>query len=601
MGRDARKSLDLYLRLLAHARPHRRQIVGYFLLCLLGTPLALLLPVPLKIIFDSVLGDQPLPWFLAWLPEGAGGPEGGVLLAVGILLLVTLLVQLQGFAKGVLRTYTGERMVLGFRAMLFRHAQRLSLAYHDAKGTADSIYRIQYDASAIEHVAIDGIMSFVTSATTLVAMIGVTAWLNLKLALVALAVAPFLFHTTRLHGKRLRREWREVKNLESSALKVVQESLGAVRVVKAFGREDHHGEHLERRSNLGLSAKIKVVLSQGWLTVSIGMTTACGTAAVLFFGVRDVQAGVLTTGNLLVVMSYLAQLYGPLKSLGKKAATVQRSLASAERAFTLLDEAPEVSEAKHPKPLARAAGAIQFQGVSFRYGDHGTHAVRDVSLEVAPGTRVGIAGHTGAGKTTLMNLLCRFYDPQDGRVLVDGVDIREYRLVDLRDQFSIVLQEPVLFSNSIFDNIAYARPDASREEVEAAARAAGAHEFILALPDGYETLVGERGMRLSGGERQRVSLARAFLKDARILILDEPTSSVDIKTEAEIMAAMERLMEGRTTFMIAHRLSTLEHCDQVVVLEKGRVLSMGPAKAQVRFLDKVVSSEAEAKGRQTGA
>ena len=272
-------------------------------------------------------------------------------------------------------------------------------------------------------------------------------------------------------------------------------------------------------------------------------------------------------------MSYLAQLYAPLKTISKSAATLQSSLASAERAFALLDEAPDVVERPNAGRLLRASGAVAFHNVSFAYNG-GAPVLHDVSFDIRPGTRVGIMGMTGAGKTTLVSLLTRFYDPTAGQILLDGVDLRDYKLADLRNQFAIVLQEPVLFSTSIAENIAYARPDASEEEIIEAAKAANAHEFIVSLPQGYETLVGERGMRLSGGERQRISLARAFLKDAPILILDEPTSSVDMKTEAAIMEAMERLMQGRTAFIIAHRLSTLTNCDVLLKIENGRLFDV---------------------------
>jgi ATP-binding cassette subfamily B protein len=287
--------------------------------------------------------------------------------------------------------------------------------------------------------------------------------------------------------------------------------------------------------------------------------------------VRLVLSGALTLGDLLLVMGYLAQLYGPLNTLSNSKATLQSSLASAERAFSILDEAPDVVERPGAQPLTRASGAVAFRDVSFAYREN--HPVlHDVSFEVDPGTRVGISGETGAGKTTLMSLLTRFYDPTTGEILLDGIDLRDYKLTDLRNQFAIVLQEPVLFSTSIAENIGYARPSASEGEVVEAAKAANAHEFIVDLPRGYGTEVGERGMSLSGGERQRIALARAFLRDAPILILDEPTSSVDTRTEAAIMEAMERLMHGRTTFMIAHRVSTLASCDARLELADGRVV-----------------------------
>jgi ATP-binding cassette subfamily B protein len=292
----------------------------------------------------------------------------------------------------------------------------------------------------------------------------------------------------------------------------------------------------------------------------------------LWIGVRHVQAGYMTLGNLLLVMAYLAQFYGPLKTIGQKAAGLQGYLAGAERAFAVLERVTDVPERPNARPLARAAGAVAFRHVSFGY-ERNHCVLHDVSLDIPIGERLGIAGRTGAGKTTMINLLARFYDPWSGQILLDGADLREYRLADLRNQFAIVLQEPVLFSATIAENIAYARPDASQEEIVRAAKLANAHEFIANLPEGYQSRAGERGLRLSGGERQRISLARAFLKDAPILVLDEPTSAVDFKTESAIMEAMERLMRGRTVLMIAHRTSTLENCDLRLELEGGRVVS----------------------------
>src|SRR6266511_4734185 len=374
-----------------------------------------------------------------------------------------------------------------------------------------------------------------------------------------------------------------------------------MRVVKAFGKEkDEHARYIAR-SNRTVRARVRLSFTEAAFGLAVNTAIAIGTAAVLFVGVRHVQSGVLTLGELLMVMTYLSQLYGPLETISQKVGDVQSSLASAERAFELLDESPDVKEKPHARRIAHARGAIEFRDVSFAYkGDDAV--LHDVSFEVAPGTRLGFVGRTGAGKTTLMSLITRFYDPIAGEILLDGVDLRDYKLADLRNQFGIVLQEPVLFSTSIAENIAYARCGASEEEIVEAAKAANAHQFISNLPDGYATQVGERGMRLSGGERQRIALARAFLKDAPLLILDEPTSSVDMRTEAAIMEAMGRLMRGRTTFMIAHRLSTLKDCDLLLVIEHGRLVEVRSAvSAAIEGALLLGGDDATIRGNKAGA
>jgi ATP-binding cassette subfamily B protein len=403
-------------------------------------------------------------------------------------------------------------------------------------------------------------------------MIAVMARINGELALVALTIAPILYGISQFYARRLKLRWREAKDLESATLSIVQEVLSSVRVVKAFAQEDREEERYVTHARRNLREQIRLSLVSGSFGLIVAVCLAVGTAAVLFLGARQVQAGRMSLGDLILVMSYLAMLYTPLQTVSKSAASLQGSLVSAERVFELLDQAPEVLERPNARPISRARGQVAFENVSFAYNPE-RPALQDITFAVAPGARVGIAGTTGAGKSTLVSLLLRLYDPASGRILMDGTDLREYRVRDLRNQFAIVLQDTLLFSCSIAENIAYARPEASEAEIIAAAQAANAHEFITRLAQGYKTEVGERGVQLSGGERQRISLARAFLKDAPILILDEPTSAVDTKTESMIMDAMKRLMQGRTTFMIAHRLSTLDVCDVRLQLERGKLVS----------------------------
>jgi ATP-binding cassette subfamily B protein len=564
-------SFRLYGRLLQQGRPYWKHVAGLLLLSLLATPIALLAPLPLKIAVDNVIGSKPLHGVAAAIVPSSLAPSSTALLffTVGLLLAITFLRQLQSMGSSVLGAVAGERLVLGFRTRLFEHVQRLSLAYHDSRGTADATYRIQYDAESIENIVLYGITPFLTAAFMLGSMLFVIAEVDWQLGLVALAISPPLALVTEINRRRLRRGWREAKQLESSALNVIQEVLTSLRVVKAFGQETRERDRFVHRAGEGMRKRIQLAFIDGWSGLLMGMTTTLGTAVVLFIGVRHVQDHRLTLGSLLLIMGYLSQIYSPLTSITTSVTKLQNALASAERAFTVLDMEPEVPEKADARPLKRAAGALVFENVSFSYRQD-VPVLLAVSLAVPPGARVGISGKTGAGKTTLVNLLIRFYDPTAGQILLDGVDLRDYKLTDLRRQFAIVLQDPVLFSTSIAENIAYGRPEASFEDIVAAAKAANVHNFITGLPEEYETKVGERGMMLSGGERQRISLARAFLKDAPMLILDEPTSSVDVATEGAIMDAMNRLMEGRTTFLIAHRLSTLESCDVRIEVADGQ-------------------------------
>jgi ATP-binding cassette subfamily B protein len=572
MAADKYSDIEIFRRLLAQARPCWPHIAGIFGVGILAIPLALLLPVPLKIAVDSVLGSSPVPgWLSILLPDSITGNKFSLLLlAVCMQVLAVMFIHLQSLLNYVLQTYAGERITLLFRERLFRHVQRLSFSFLDSRGTADSIYRIQYDAPSIRYIAVDGLIPIVTGGFTLLAMFYVVGRIDVELALVALGVSPFLFALSHAYNVRMRPKYKDVKRMESHILNIVQEVLTSFRVVKAFGREESEQERFTHHSGETVRARIRLSFGEGTFGLLVNVVIAVGTSSVLFIGIRNVQAGVLTLGELLMVIAYLSQMYDPLRSISKQVANLQSSFASAQRAFELLDEVPDVKEKPYAMPLPRASGAIEFRNVSFSYGGNNP-VLEGISFRVAPGKRVGIAGRTGAGKTTLVSLLTRFYDPDSGIILLDDVDLREYVLADLRAQFAIVLQEPVLFSTSVAENIAYGRPEAGEEEIVEAAKAANAHDFIRSLPEGYDTVVGERGMRLSGGERQRIALARAFLRNAPILILDEPTSSVDIGTEAGIMEAMERLMEGRTVIMIAHRLGTLGNCDILLVIEDGKL------------------------------
>ncbi len=563
--------LALWLRLMRQARRYWAHVLAVMALSLLGTPLLLLQPVPFKIVVDSVIGSKPIAGFMDLLvPAAARESETRLLVfAVAMMLGIVLVQQVRGGGAGLLRLYTAQRLVLDLRTRLFRHLQRLSVSYHDRLGSGRAAYRVQFDTTAVQQLVFGTAVPMVSAVVTVVAMLYATLRLNPPLVGVALLAVPVVLLISRAYRGPLRRGSRKARALQAEAFAVVPEALSASRVVKSFGAEEREAARFMRSAHRSFRAGLRLSLSRSMFGMLVGLTTAVATAAVLYVGVHQVLNGAITLGELILVTAYIRSLRGPMTQLSTIVANVQSQLASADRIFSVLDELPEVPERPNARSLVRARGDVELRDVSFEY-EPGAPLLRDASLVVPAGTRVGIAGATGSGKTTLLNLLLRFYDPVSGAILLDGVDIRDYKLADLRRQFATVLQESVLFHTTIAENIAYANPDADDDEIVAAAKAAGAHAFIEELDDGYETVVGERGMRLSGGERQRVAIARAFLCDGPVLLLDEPTSSLDAGTEAAIFEAMNRLMQGRTTFLVAHRVHTLKDCDLLLRLEDGR-------------------------------
>ena len=535
--------------------------------------MTLVFPLPIKLLVDSVLGSQPLPGYLTFFVGSQLSKTIALWLAISILMAAAVLTYLQNLVNVWYSNKIGNRMTLDVRTRLFRQMQRLSIAYHDTMGAADSAYRTLNDAPMLRSFGIDSLIPLTTSILTLGAMILVMVFLDWQLALIALLVSPMMFLLTFVFRPRIRAGWRKFRASESAAMAVAQESLGASRLVKSYGQEERKNTELVSHYDASLSASLKVQVDSAIYSLLVGILTAAGLAAVLYIGIGHVQAGLLTLGSLLVVNYYVTQLYGPLRNVGQSILDIQMSLTGVERYRAVLDEKPDVPESPIARPLVRAKGKIEFRNVSFEYAkDH--PVLHDISFEVPSGNRLGVVGPTGSGKTTLSTLLLRLFDPTEGVITLDNIDLKDYKLADLRNQYAVVHQETVLFSTSVAENVRFAKPNATMDEAIAAATAAKAHDFITSLPNGYDTLVGERGMKLSGGERQRISLARAFLKDAPILILDEPTSSLDVHTESAILDTIQELMKGRTTMMIAHRPTTLRDCNMILVLEDGRVSRM---------------------------
>ncbi|WP_114751795.1 ABC transporter ATP-binding protein [Pleomorphovibrio marinus] len=562
----------VFSKVTPYAKPYFPLIVVTLLLNLLSTPLILLNPLPLKIVIDSAFGDEPLPGFIHNLfPATQGyGFNQILILAAGMIIGISLLKSLQGLFLWVLQSYVGEKIVLAFRNALFGRIQRLSMVYHDSVGVSDSVYRIQYDAAAIRDLVLNALSPLLTALFTISGMIYIMITIHWKLAFIALSIIPLLSFFTKYSSEKLKENWSWVKASESAAMAVVHESLSSLRVVKSFVMENHEQKRFYKTSQVALKGQLKVALIGGLFDLMVSLLIAAGTALFLYTAAVFVQDGTITVGELVLIMAYLGQLFGPLTSISKQVNYLQSSFASLERVVGLLDEEQDVKENPNAITIERSLGSVEFENVGFHYKKD-QPVLKQISFKVKPGQKVGIIGTTGSGKSTVLSLLSRLYDPTSGEIRLDGKNIKSYKISDYRNQFGIVLQEPVLFSTSIYENISYGKSGATREEITQASEAANAHSFITELPNGYETTVGERGMQLSGGERQRISIARAFLKDAPILILDEPTSAVDINTEALIMESMEKLMIGRTSFLVTHRLDTIKECDVIIQMEKGEI------------------------------
>jgi ATP-binding cassette, subfamily B, bacterial len=553
--------------------PYRKYLIGVMALTVTTAILGLAEPWPLAVILSTVLSESNPSGMVEFL----FGSDPTIWVVLVSMVLTRFLIIAVGNAFTVLSHYLGstteQNMVMDLRSDLFRHVQRLSFTFHDQRQTGALMSQINIQAASVGNIVMV-IPPIVEAALTLGGMLAIALLLDWELALLALAVVPLLYWSFGVYGSRIVPRLRKVQELEWRSLSIVHESMAMLRVIVTFGREDYEHQRFREQGKTAVDERVKLTVSQSMYTLFVQTATAAGTSLVLGVGAWHVIEGKISVGELIVLMTYIASVYQPLEQISTTVGMIHEELVQFNASLDLLDMEPDVREKPDAIELGRSRGHVVARDLDFAYQGR-QETLTKVSLEARPGERIAIVGHTGAGKSTLMSLLVRFYDPASGSIQIDGVDLRDLKLSSLRDQISVVLQEPLLFSGTIADNIRYGRLEATQEEIADAARAANAHEFIEGLPQGYATVLGERGAQISGGERQRICVARAFLKDAPILILDEPTSSIDSKTEGVILDALDDLMEGRTSFMIAHRLSTVRHADQIVVLNQGRVVERG--------------------------
>ena len=557
--------MSIYRRVLRYYQPFWGQTMLGLFLSLIGIGLNLLKPWPFKIIVDDFLRPTPAArgdW-RTWVP---------------VLCLALVVIQI---AWGIMNWITnylfvkiGLQALLKLRTDLYSHLQRLSLKFHDARRSADSSFRVAYDSQSIQTIYNKGFTNIFASVIALIGTFIVMLRLDWVLTLLSLAIVPLIVGAIYLFARRIRSESTSIQEQESAVLAQAQEGLSSIRMVHAFGREDFEVRQFHQQAQQSLQANLRLTLTNVNSALVISTLMVIGTAAMYYVGTLHVLAGTLSLGSLLVFSAYLLMLYQPLESLTYTAWAMEGATAGAKRCFEVLDRQDDVRDSPNAIDISSATGAITLHSVNFGYAESRV-VLRDINLSIAPNQIVGLVGGTGAGKSTLLSLVPRFYDPTTGFVMLDGRDVREITKKSLRAQIAIVLQDTLLFSTTVRENIAYGRPDATQEDIVEAARRAQADEFIRQMSEGYDSLVGERGGHLSVGQRQRIGIARAFLKNAPILLLDEPTSALDPATEAAIMETIKELMRGRTTLIATHRLATIHNLDQIIVLDQGRIIEQG--------------------------
>ena len=567
----------MVMKLLPYLKAHRWRIAWALLQVLLIAGFELLKPWPLQIVIDNALGSKPFP--IAALS----------LSPVKLLILACVGMVVVHFGAGVLtllHNYTairiGQDMVNDLRSALYAHLQRLSLAFHSRQRVGDLLYRLTADSFAVQTMIMNGALPILSALVLLAGMLVVLFPLDPTLTVLALTVVPVLFALIALFNRKIVQIAGDVRTTESRVYSLVQWAMSSIKLVQAFTKEQEEHRRFMGASRESLQATLRLYSWQTLYSGTVNLVIAAGTAIVVFAGAQAVISGTLSIGQLIVFISYLAQLYAPINQITQSWGLIAGARVGARKIFEILDTEPDLKDGIRKFPPSGARGEIAWSGVDFRYRAD-TPILTGIELKVPAGAKIAVVGPTGAGKSTLLGLLPRFYDPSAGFVTIDGIDVREYTLRSLRNQIAMVLQPPLIFPLSVRDNIAYGRPGADDPAIEKAARLAQVDDLIASLPAGYDTLLGESGAALSEGEKQRITIARALLRDAPILVLDEPTSALDVTTEALVMAGIERLMVGRTTFIIAHRLSTVRQCDRILVLHSGGIAEQGTLPELLRL------------------
>lgn len=576
--------MSLYRRTLVYFRPFMGPTIFATCLSLITVGLNLLKPLPFKYIVDGVLSppdgehlsahQEVTTWF------GSATPQSIVLILAGLMVAIHFAAGLLGLFTNLIFVRVGLQALLRLRTELYAYLQSLPLKFHDSRRSADSSFRVAYDSQAIQTVYNKGFTNIFQSVFTLISTFVVMVAMDWKLTLLSFCIIPFMIAAIRFYGLRIRQESTVIQERESAVLATAQEGLASVRMVHAFGREEYEVAQFHQSARQSLEANMKLTGTSMYSALVVSSLMAFGTAAMYCLGSLHVLEQQITLGTLVTFAWYLTMLYAPLEQLTYTAWALEGAAAGLGRCFEVLDRKDDVKDAPDAVAIESTTGAIRLEGIRFGYDDR-RDILNGVNVEIAPGETVAFVGGTGAGKSTLLSLVPRFYDPDEGRVLLDGRDLRSITKKSLRNQISMVLQDTLLFSTTIRENIAYGRPDATDEEIVEAACRAQAHDFIMAMPDGYRSQVGERGGHLSVGQRQRIGIARAFLKNAPILLLDEPTSALDPTTEAAIMVTIKALMEGRTTLIITHRIATVHGVGKIVVLKNGTVVEQGSGPALV--------------------